>query len=224
MTGDVSRRSARARCVCSKSHIVEDTLAPVADPTEGMGCFRLTLLVFYGGELAAQPPPFTNRERVRLYVRELTGPETLGRTAAVALLAQARDLPPDWPQGARGLGYRAGSYYGLVAVDSSIKLGAGALLGEDTRYKRMGEGSTARRLMHALISTVVWRTPEGSIRPALARTGALYGSSMIAMTWYPERYTAFGDGLRIANYRLAYSAGFNMFREYWPDIRRLFRK
>ena len=189
-----------------------------------MHCARMLAIVLCGGALMAEPPPFTNRERLRRYVHQLIGPAAVGRTTALSLFEWGRGRPPDWSQDADGFGRRLAWSYGRLVTQQTIELGAGAALGEDTRYFRMGEGSTVRRTWHALASTVIWHTPSGSPRPAWARLGGIYGGAMESMRWYPDRNTATGDGVRMANLQLAGTAAYNVFREFWPDIRNAFRR
>jgi hypothetical protein len=44
------------------------------------------------------------------------------------------------------------------------------------------------------------------------------------MAWYPDRYTATGDGVRLGTHSLVIGTGANIIREFWPEIRRFFRR
>lgn len=169
--------------------------------------------------------PITNRARFNLYTRDVFGPLSLLSSGYSAMLNHLENQPAEWEQGAAGYGRRIASEVGRTAVQETIELGAGTLLHEDPRYRRKGTGSVLRRGWYALNSTLVYRTPEGAVRPAMARVGGIYGGAMVAAAaWYPDRYRATGDGVRMANIRLGTSAGMNLLREFWPDLKRIFKR
>jgi hypothetical protein len=164
-------------------------------------------------------------ERLRFHLWRAVGPVTLVRAGAAAGMAQLGDSPPDWEQGMSGYSRRFASRMGEAGLQNAIELGAGAILREDPRFHRKGTGPPMGRVWHAVTSPLVYRPGQGRARPALARLGGLYGSVMIGVAaWYPDRYRATGDGVRRANIRLGTAAAVNVAREFWPEIRRLFRR
>ena len=60
--------------------------------------------------------------------------------------------------------------------------------------------------------------------PAVASVGSIYAASMIATLWMPKRYTMLGDGVRDGNLQLAYSGMFNLVEEFWPEIKKVFKR
>ncbi len=170
-----------------------------------------------------QPPSMT--DRWNWYVRDTFGPGAALRTGFVAAMDHADNDPPEWEQGMAGFGRRAASRYGRFALQETIELGGGALLGEDPRYHPCKCSGFFRRSGHALVSTVVARNANGKPTPAFARIAGVYGGSMLAThLWYPSRFTAAGDGFRLGNISLGVSGGVNLVREFWPDIKRVFRR
>jgi len=65
---------------------------------------------------------------------------------------------------------------------------------------------------------------DGKTRPAFASLGATYAGSMITTLWLPKRYTALGDGVRDANLQVAFGGMFNLVEEFWPEIKRIFKR
>src|ERR1041385_5838006 len=57
----------------------------------------------------------TSHERFKRYVKSTIGPLALARTAASAGIAQWRDSPEEWGQGAKGYGRRFASRVGQDA-------------------------------------------------------------------------------------------------------------
>lgn len=188
-------------CVCLLPALAEQNVAPSQAPYESP----------------------TLEERWKWYVRDTYGPGALFRTGFVAAMDQSDNDPPEWGQGMAGYGRRAASRYGRFALQETLELGGGMLLGEDPRYHPCRCTGFFRRSGHALLSTVVTRNREGNPTFAFARVGAVYGGSMLAThLWYPSRYTAAGDGFRLGNISLGVSGGVNLIREFWPDIKRVF--
>lgn len=188
-------------------------------------------IVFAAGDdasgLVAPAPryqPLTSRERWNLYAKKTYGPEAWARDAFVSGLRQLKNEPPEWGQGAAGYGHRFGAGFARHVVRASIEYGGGALLGEDPRYERCQCRGAFPRAGHAVKSTFLARNREGERVLAAARLTGIYGSQVIALAWYPKRYTVVGDGLRWGTLSLGFNAGFNVLREFWPDLRRSLRR
>jgi hypothetical protein len=47
---------------------------------------------------------------------------------------------------------------------------------------------------------------------------------MATILWYPRGHHALSEGLSAANFQMAMNAVFNLFQEFWPDIRRMFKR
>jgi hypothetical protein len=63
------------------------------------------------------------------------------------------------------------------------------------------------------------------VRPfsfTIAKIASHYADGTISTAWYPDRYTAGGDGVRFGITSLASEAGLIVVREFWPEIRRFF--
>ena len=173
---------------------------------------------------ADQRLPLAFGDRARLYYSETLGPGAVFRSGFVALMNQRDNDPPEWRQGTAGYSRRLASRFARHGVQESIEFGAGALLREDPRYFRAGSGGFWRRTGHAIASTLLTRTAEGGWRPAFARLGGIYGGAMISTAWYPSRYSALGDGIRLGTTSVGVSAAVNVLREFWPSLRSAFRR
>jgi hypothetical protein len=46
-----------------------------------------------------------------------------------------------------------------------------------------------------------------------------FASGLISRTWHPEGNNSLSDGLSSAALMLVYDAGWNIVKEFWPDIR-----
>jgi hypothetical protein len=166
----------------------------------------------------------TNRQRLHTYLSATLGPGALLQTTIAAGAIQFSAEPPEWSQGAGGYGRRFASQWGRLAVQNSVKMGLGMGLRQDLEYRRCGCTGFRRRTAHALISNFTAVRSDGSSTFTIAKVASHYAGAMISTVWYPDRYTATGDGIRIGTWSLASDAGLNFIREFWPEIRRLFHR
>jgi hypothetical protein len=58
----------------------------------------------------------------------------------------------------------------------------------------------------------------------VGRFAGIIGGSLISHAWYPEGDNSFEDGARGAALSLGIYAGMNVFREFLPDIKRIYKK
>jgi len=140
-------------------------------------------------------------------------------------VAQWRDYPSEWEQGASGYWKRYGHSHGRRMIRNTIDLGVATWRGEITTYSRCRCSGFGPRLGHAVKSTFIRRTNDGGTTLALGHFAGSYGSGFAANLWMPGSHNDFGDGLRRGTFSLSYEALRNVGREFWPDIRRkVFRR
>jgi hypothetical protein len=166
----------------------------------------------------------TGQERFHAYLRDTFGPGALLQSAFVAGTNHFDNDPPEWRQGAQGYGRRFASRFGRFTIQKSIEYGLGTVLRQDTSYRRCECSGFLRRMSHALSSNFIARKRDGSRTLTIAKVAGYYGSGMISTAWYPDRYTATGDGVRLGTLSLVSGTGVNVIREFWPEIRRFFRR
>jgi hypothetical protein len=170
------------------------------------------------------PRPLTVGGKLRFYLKAAYGPGSLLGKAAMSGLAQWRNDPAEWGQGMEGYGRRFASRVGQGTVDNSIRFGLGAALREDPRYFPSERKGVLPRTGHALASTFVTRTDSGGRTFAISRFAGTLGGAFASNTWHPAReddtYHAFGR----AGITVAIDAGMNVAREFWPDVKKVFRR
>ena len=172
---------------------------------------------------AASPPclaPLMGNERLKEYLKATLGRETLLGTAATAGIAHARNHPSAWEQGMAGYGRRYGSRFGTNLVDHSIRLAVESARGEDSRFSPSPRRETWRRIQHAFRQTFLARTADGKETVAMGRLAGTLGGGLISRTWQPEGHDTFVDGLQSGGISLGFDVATNVFREFWPDLRK----
>ena len=172
-----------------------------------------------------QAARLTFGERLDLYGHSIVNPASLAAPAIGAAINQARDEPPEWGQGAAAFGDRFASGYGEMLLNRTIRFGVAAMDHEDPRFYHSNETGFWRRFRSAALQTVVVRTDSGRRIPALSRFAGAYGAAFIANEWYPPNRSTPGHALKMGSIAMSTTTGWNVFREFWPDIKqRLFNR
>jgi hypothetical protein len=164
--------------------------------------------------------PMTRSERLRNYLVGIADPESVLRSAAAAGIRQAEGSPKEWGGGAKGYGERVGSGFAQHVINHTLRYGISAALHEDNRYFVSGQTGFLRRTEYAIKSTLLARHDNGKQYLSISRIGSDAGAAFISRVWQPRSTTSAGDGAESFGITVASDIGFNVFREFWPDLRR----
>ena len=163
-------------------------------------------------------------DRRLVFFKRLVGPQAILETVPGATFDLARDFPHKWGRTPKGYVKRIGSQYAQFIVGETIEAAVSFVHREDPRYFRMPGHGFGRRLRHSLVSSVVFRGVDGKKTIGLARLADVYGSWAVATMWSPREtrnaVSIFGNG----SLGLGLKAGSNVFREFWPDVKRRFHR
>jgi hypothetical protein len=169
--------------------------------------------------------PLTRRERWRLFMNQtVTSPGAFAPVAVTAVLAQRFRTPPEWGDNASGFAKRMALAFGTNVVKGVIQSAGDALLKQDPRFIRSGGGGFWRRVGHAVLFTVFTYDDGGRTCFGSANVASFYASNVVSAAFYPPGHHAWREGVQAANLQMAMSAAFNVFQEFWPDIRRTLRR
>ncbi len=168
--------------------------------------------------------PMTRSERLRNYMANVFGYESILRSAAAAGVRQASGSPTEWGGGAEAYGKRVGSGYVQHFIDRTLQYGLSSLLHEDNRYFVSGQTGFLRRTKYAFKSTLMARHDNGNQYLSLSRIGGAAGGAFISREWEPRSVNSAGDGAVGFGITMGSDVGFNVFREFWPDMKRHLRK
>jgi hypothetical protein len=133
------------------------------------------------------PEPLTTGMKFHLAYKSLSNPFFFGRTAAWAGVAQARDNPSEWHQGAEGYGKRLGAGF-ADAVTGSLLSNAilPSLLHQDPRYFYQGTGTKKSRALHAMLAPIVCKGDNGAWQPNYSQWGGSLIGYSISTAYYPS--------------------------------------
>ena len=177
---------------------------------------------------SSSPPPqftpMTRSERFSNYLGSVASYGSIIRAAAAAGIQQANGTPKEWGGGAAGYGDRVGDAYAYNVINRTLQYGISAALHEDNRYFVSDQTGFFRRTKYAIRSTLLARHDNGSQSISFSRFGGAAGAAFISRSWQPRSTTTAGDGAVSFGLTISADVGFNVFREFWPDLKRHLRK
>ena len=128
---------------------------------------------------------------------------------------------PRWGQGAQGYAKRYGATFADAAISTYVSEGIlPVLLHEDPRYFRRGEGSKWRRIGYSLTRVLITKTDSGGKRFNNSEIVGNLMAASLANLYYPPPNRTAGDTFEKFTINLVSDAGFNVLREFWPDMKR----
>jgi hypothetical protein len=173
---------------------------------------------------AAEFLPMTRSERLRNYLAGLVNAESILRAASSAAIRQAENSPKEWRGGAGGYGYRIGDAFAQHIIRGTLQYGASSILHEDNRYFASGESGFFRRMKYAVASAFLARRDNGDRMISFSRLGSAAGAAFISRVWQPPSTTTAGDGAVNFGITMGNDIGFNLVREFLPDVKRRLHK
>lgn len=173
------------------------------------------LLIMVG---PSDPKQLTEKERFEVYLLATGGPVPIIGEAAGAALGQWTNSPKEWGQGWGAYGQRFGSNLAYNAVRQTISYGTSILFREDDRYFASTAQGIPARTKHALLSTFSARHADGSRGFSISATTSVLGASTISSIWGPNSWKGVRNIAANAGISFASTAGFNVLREFLPDI------
>lgn len=169
--------------------------------------------------------PLNGKERLKLYLLQTYSPAVVFRIIGPSIGYQLGEVPPEWGNNFGGFGRRLASTYGVLILQSSFQSAGAAALGYEPRYVRSSKKGFFKRTGHAFMFNFLTLNRDKKLRIDFPTLISIYGSNMIAAhAWYPDRFTARGDGIRLGNTSLAIRFASNLFQEFLPDIKKIFRR
>jgi Carboxypeptidase regulatory-like domain len=132
------------------------------------------------------PEPLTTKMKFHMAYKSLSNPFFFARTAAWAGVAQARDNPSEWHQGAEGYGKRLGAGFADAVTGSLISNAIlPSLLHQDPRYFYQGTGTKKSRAFHAMSAPFVCKGDNGAWQPNYSQWGGSLVGYSISTAYYP---------------------------------------
>lgn len=185
-----------------------------------------TLPNFLTVENASRIPPLTAGQKFKVVARSTFDPVEFAFIGFVAGIGQATNSEPGYGQGAEGYGKR----YGASLADNTIEnflVGAAlpSLLHQDPRYFQLGKGSFLHRAGYAIKRIIVTRTDSGKSQFNYSEIfGAAIGAGISTYSYHPQGDRNLTNTASVWGTQIGWDAVSTIVKEFWPDIRRHFKK
>jgi hypothetical protein len=166
----------------------------------------------------------TLKGKFLLFIGDTLDPVTFLTAGFNAGLDQAQDADRQFGQGAAGYGKRfaadytdqaSGSFFGFFLYPTIFR--------EDPRYYRLGQGSTGRRIYHAVEHVAVAHSEKGKEMPNWSNWFATVSTASLSNLYHPGNRRGFGATAENVGWGFASQTGFLVLREFWPEIAKKFR-
>ncbi|MEO8051287.1 MAG: hypothetical protein ABI833_12800 [Acidobacteriota bacterium] len=178
----------------------------------------------FGMVAPSEPSELTEKKRFHLYLLSAGGPIPILGEAIGAGVNQWSNSPEEWGQGWGAYGKRFGSNLAYNGVRQTITYGTSVVFHEDNRYFASHKQGIWARTGYAALSTVVAQHPDGSRRFSVSSVTGVIGASAISSTWGPSSWKGVDNIAANAGVSFLTTAGFNIVREFLPDVLRRHRK
>lgn len=170
--------------------------------------------------------PLTNAEKFHVFVKDSYSPVNAVAAAFNAAIWQASQ---DSHQG-YGQGWNAyGSRFGAAFADSEAggffqEFLFPVLLHQDPRYFRLRDGPVMRRGFYAVTRIFVTHGDNGHHQFNYSEMLGGFAAAGVSNFYYPSDQREAGDVIYRAGLGIATDAGWNLLKEFGPDISRAFRR
>jgi hypothetical protein len=159
-----------------------------------------------------------------LFLQDSVDPGTFLSAAFQAGLDQAQDSDRSYGQGVRGYGKRFGAdLAGEATSRFFLDFAYPSLFSEDPRYYRMAHGSAVKRLLHAIEHSVLAYRDNGDRMFNFSEWLGTASSVAVSNTYRPDNRRGFAPAARRVGYAVGQDVGFDVLREFWPEISRKFK-
>jgi hypothetical protein len=170
-------------------------------------------------------PALSPREKFHLFSKTVTDPFNLIMPAVNAVILSGAGVSSGYGSGFSGLSKRYASSLADSTSGNFFRLYAyPALLHEDPRYFRAGQGSIGKRTRHVIGAVFITRKDEPSFRFNWSKLLASTSSAGLSNAYYPAENR--GWQLTVSRVGLSYltEIGSNALKEFWPDISKKMRR
>src|SRR5438105_1516376 len=166
----------------------------------------------------------TAGQKFHLFARDSIEPLTFLGAGFNAGLAQAANDDPTFGQGAEGYGKRyAAAFVDSESSDFFHTFFFPAIFRQDPRYYRQGQGTTRSRLHTALRHTLIARSDAGNPMFNFSEWLGNTSSDAIGTIYHPGARRGVAAAAERDAISIGTDMGFDVLREFWPDISRKLR-
>ena len=164
------------------------------------------------------------RDKFFLFVRDSFDPVTFIASSFNAGIDQAANRDPSFGQGAPGYAKRFGASFADQASFKFFRDFAYPwIFSEDPRYYRLSQGNSGRRLLHAVDHAFIAYRDNGLRMFNVSEWLGTVSVVTLSNVYHPGNQRGFAPAARQVGYSITEDMGFDVLREFWPEIARKFR-
>jgi len=161
------------------------------------------------------------KDKFLLFVRGSYDPIIFLDAGFKAGLDQADNEDPTFGHGAGGYAKRFAANYADQASFRFFKEFAyPTIFDEDPRYYRVGTGSGGRRFLHAIEHSFVAHTDNGNQMFNFSEWLGTVSAVSLSNMYHPGHQRGFAPSAEGVGYDVLGDMGFDVVREFWPEIAR----
>jgi hypothetical protein len=161
----------------------------------------------------------TTKEKAKLFVEDFINPVTFVSAAFYAGIGQAQNGDPKYGQEFGGYAKRFGANLADQASSAFFKdLVYPTAFSQDPRYYRLGRGSAGGRIAHALSHVIIAHRENGSRMFNFTEWLGTASTVALGSTYHGYREHGVGPYAEAGAINIASDAGFDVLREFLPDI------
>jgi hypothetical protein len=159
------------------------------------------------------------REKFVLFLHNTLEPVVFVSSAFTAGSSQADNDDPTFGQGAAGYGKRfAAALTDNVSSDFFHTFFYPVIFRQDPRYYRQGDGAFRGRLGHALSHVFVARSDSGGRMFNFSEWLGTTSQASLSNLYHPGNERGFGSTAGRVGIGIGTDMGFDVLREFWPEI------
>jgi len=164
---------------------------------------------------------FQTKAKFRLFLDDTVEPASFLSSGLDAGTEQIAKRDPSFGLGAAGYGRRFGVDFAGQTTSRFLKEFAyPTLFSEDPRYYRLGHGSGAKRLLHAVAHSLVAFDDDGDYIFNVTESVGTLSAAALNNAYHPGDDHTLATITRQAGLSVVQDMGFDVLREFWPQIAR----
>lgn len=165
--------------------------------------------------------PLTARQKFNVFVQHTYSPSTFANAGLDAIYDKIQANDREYETGTMGLGQHFGIDLATNETDAFFqRFLIPSLLRQDPRYFRNPELPLFRRVLYSVSRVLITRADSG--KDTFNASEVLGGAASQALSdlYVPGKTQGLAPIRDRVTFDLATDAGMNLFREFWPDMRR----
>jgi hypothetical protein len=164
------------------------------------------------------------KDKFLLFVRGSYDPIIFLNSGFNAGIEQAADQDPSFGQGMAGYGKRfAADYTDQASLRFFKDFAYPSIFNEDPRYYRLIHGGAGKRILHAVGHAFVAHTDEGDRMFNFSEWLGTASAVSLSNMYHPGNQRGFAPSAEGVGYNVLSDMGFDLLREFWPEISHEFK-